>query len=84
MAGANQEIEVDSINMADIRCGDLFWECEDGQQEQFEAMADACVQGDVVTLQAREVATGQPQAFMMRLSAPAYAPRLYSAPQYGM
>lgn len=73
----------DRIDMKNIRCGDLFWECEDGQQAQFEAMADAQVNGDVVTLQARDIETGQPQAFMMRLSAPAYAPRLYHEAQYG-
>lgn len=72
----------EQLKMADIRCGDLFWECEEGKQAQFEAMADARVDGDVVTLQGREISTGQPQAFMMRLSAPAYAPRLYRNPQY--
>ena len=75
-------MEWEQMRMADIKCGDLFWECEEGQQAQFEAMADAYINGDVVTLQGREIATGQPQAFMMRLSAPAYAPRLYRGPQY--
>lgn len=70
------------LTMAAIRCGDRFWECEDGKQAQFEAMADAQTNGDVVTLQARDIATGQPQAFLMRLSAAQYAPRLYRAPQY--
>jgi hypothetical protein len=60
---------MDRINMADIKCGDVFWECEDGQNCQ------------VVTLQGREIATNQPLALMMRLSAPAYAPRLYRTPQ---
>lgn len=68
--------------MADIKCGDLFWECEDGQNCQMEAMADAYTNGDVVTLQARVVATNQPQALMMRLSVPQYAPKLYRSPQY--
>ena len=71
------------LEMATIRCGDLFWECESPyEQAQFEAMADAVVNGDVVTLQGREITTGQPQAFMMRLSAPSYAPRLYREAQY--
>lgn len=74
---------MDKLAMADIKCGDLFWECESGDNDQFEAMTDAVVTGDVVTLQAREIATGLPQAFMMRLSAPQYGPRLYSEPQYG-
>ncbi len=74
---------MDNINMADIKCGDIFWECESPyEQAQFEAMADAVVNGDVVTLQGREITTNQPQAFMMRLSAPAYGPRLYRTPQY--
>lgn len=76
--------EWEQRTMAGIRCGDLFWECEEGQQAQFEAMADAYVNGDVVTLQGREIATGQPQAFMMRLSAPQYGPRLYGQAQYAM
>lgn len=75
--------EWEQLKMADIRCGDLFWECEGpNEQAEFEAMADAYVNGDVVTLQGREMATGQPQAFMMRLSAPQYGPRLYRQPQY--
>ena len=74
---------MDRLNMADIKCGDLFWECESPwQQAQFEAMANAVVNGDVVTLQGRDIATGEPQAFMMRLSAPQYGPSLYSVPQY--
>jgi hypothetical protein len=75
-------MEWEQLKMANIKCGTLFWECEEGQQAQFEAMADAQTNGDVVTLQARNIATGQPQAFMMRLSVPAYAPRLYREPQY--
>lgn len=75
-------MEWEQLKMAAIKCGDVFWECEDGKNAQFEAMADAQTNGDVVTLQAREIATGQPQAFMMRLSASAYAPRLYREPQY--
>ena len=71
-----------SIDMRTIKCGDLFWECEGGQQAQFEAMSDAVVSGDTVTLQGRDVATNEPQAFFMRLSAPAYGPRLYRNPQY--
>ena len=74
--------EWEQLRMSDIKCGDLFWECEEGQQAHFEAMADAFVNGDVVTLQGREIATGQPQAFMMRISAPQYGPRLYSKAQY--
>lgn len=70
------------INMADIRCGDRFWECEAGQNCELEAMADAHVNGDTVTLQARVVATNEPLVLAMRLSAPSYAPRLYRAPQY--
>lgn len=73
---------MENINMADIRCGDHFWECEGGQNCELEAMADAHVCGDVVTLQARVVATNEPLALAMRLSAPAYAPRLYRVPQY--
>jgi hypothetical protein len=73
----------EQLRMRDIKCGDLFWECEGPhEQAQFEAMADAVVNGDTVTLQGREIATGLPQAFMMRLSAPQYGPRLYSKPQY--
>lgn len=72
----------EQLKMADIKCGDLFWECESGQQAQFEAMADACVDGDMVILQGRDIETNLPQSFMMRLDAPQYAPRLYSAPQY--
>jgi hypothetical protein len=75
-------MEYEQLRMATIKCGDIFWECEEGQQAQFEAMADAQTNGDVVTLQGRNVATNEPQAFMMRLNAPAYAPRLYSNPQY--
>lgn len=45
-------------------------------------MADALVNGDTVTLQARVVATNEPLALAMCLSAPAYAPRLYRVPQY--
>lgn len=73
---------MDNINMADIRCGDRFWECEGGHNCELEAMADASVNGDIVTVQARVVATNEPQALAMRLSAPAYAPRLYRTPQY--
>jgi hypothetical protein len=70
------------LTMADIKCGDLFWECESGKQAQFEAMADACVVDDTVILQGREIETNMPQSFMMRLSAPQYAPRLYREAQY--
>jgi hypothetical protein len=76
--------EWEQLKMADIKCGDLFWECEEGNQARFEAMADAQTNGDVVTLQGRDIATGQPQAFMMRRSAPQYGPRLYARPQYRM
>lgn len=74
----------DQLPMSDIKCGDFFWECESGKNAQFEAMADAQTNGDVVTLQARDVVTEQPQAFMMRLSAPQYAPRLYRQAQYSV
>lgn len=77
-----KQSEWEQIAMTNIKCGDLFWECEEGQNCQMEAMADAYTNGDVVTLQARIIATNAPQALMMRLSAPAYAPRLYSKPQY--
>lgn len=72
------------IEMADIRCGEFFWECETGRNKQFEAMADAVTQDGYVTLQACSVATGEPQAFMMCLGAEwsAYVPRLYRQPQY--
>lgn len=73
------------LAMADIRCGDVFWECEGPhEQAQFEAMADAQTNGDVVTIQGREITTNLPQAFMMRLSAPQYGPRLYREPQYAL
>lgn len=73
---------MDRIKMSDIKCGDIFWECEDGKNAEFEAMADARVEGDTVTLQGREIATGLPQAFMMRLSMGQYGPKLYNSPQY--
>lgn len=74
---------MDRINLADVKCGDIFWECERGWDVKLEAMADAHTNGDVVTCQARNVTTNEPVPLMERLSAPAYAPRLYRTPQYG-
>jgi len=71
------------IEMKNIRCGDLFWECEGPhQQVQMEAMADATVNGNEVSLQARDVGTGEPQAYFMRLDVPWYGPSLYNEPAY--
>lgn len=74
---------MDNIKLADIRCGDVFWECERGWDIKLEAMADAHTNGDMVTCQARKVATNEPIALMERVSAPGYALRLYRTPQYG-
>lgn len=70
------------INIQDIKCGDTFWECDATGNVAFEAMADAVTRAGVVWLQGRNVATGEPQAFMMRLDHPQYAPSLYDAPVY--
>lgn len=70
------------INIAAIRRGDLFWECDRLQGNvQFEAMADAVTYEGRVTLQARNVQTGEPQAFLETIGSP-YGLSLYSEPAY--
>ncbi len=70
------------INMQDIKCGQRFWECERGGNIEFEAMADATVTGDKTQVQARNVATGEPQAFMVKRGWEYYGPQLYDGPAY--
>lgn len=70
------------IDIATIRCGDFFWECEAGENCQLEAMADAVVHDGVVTVQTRVVSTNEPLALMQRIGFESYGPRLYRMPEY--
>lgn len=46
---------IDNINMADIRCGDRFWECEGGHNCELEALADSLPRAiALAALKARE------------------------------
>lgn len=74
--------EYRSINIRDIKTGDLFWECEQGQDALFIATSDAKREMNGVGVTGREIPGGKSQHFFEGDRAGAYGPRLYAAPQY--
>jgi hypothetical protein len=71
------------LDMINIKNKQLFWECDRGECEQFQAFGDAYYEeDDVVVLYAMHVQTQAMQRFMMRPSARQYSPRLYNQNQY--
>lgn len=72
----------DAIDLIDVKAGDRFWECAEGKNTELEAMADAFQSGDLVQCQARAVATNEPVALRLDVTAPWFGPRLYRRPQY--
>lgn len=72
----------DAIDLIDVKCGDRFWECAEGKNIELEAMADAFREADLVQCQARAVATNEPVALRLDVTAPWFGPRLYRTPQY--
>lgn len=73
---------MDRINIRDIKKGDLFWECEDGQDAFFIATDNAHKEPHGIGVNGREIPNGAPCHFFENDRASGYGPRLYSAPQY--
>jgi hypothetical protein len=73
---------MDRINIRDIKNGDLFWECEQGQDALFVATDDAHKEPHGIGVNGREIPCGRPQHFFENDRASGYGPRLYSQPQY--
>ena len=71
-----------SINIRDIKTGDLFWECEQGQDALFVATDNAHREKSGIGLNGREIPGGKPQHFFENDCAGGYGPRLYTMPQY--
>lgn len=71
-----------SINIRDIKCGDLFWECEQGQDALFVATDNAHREPHGWGVNGCEIPGGKPQHFFVNDRAGGYGPRLYTMPQY--
>jgi len=71
------------LPMISIKANQFFWECDNGQCEYFKAFGDAYYEeDDVIVLYAMHVETKATQRFMMRITAPVYAPKFYNENQY--
>jgi hypothetical protein len=75
-------LEYLSLNIADIKRGDLFWECEGGRDALFIATSDARREKNGIGVNGREIPDGNPQHFFEHDRGGAYGPRLYNLPQY--
>ena len=81
---------MDSIQIKDIKRGDIYWECEGGQDAAFLALYDArkvsrnpdrhWTQGYEV--ESLDLATGKPQRHYEALECAGYGIHLYRGPQY--
>lgn len=71
-----------SISIHTIRRGDLFWECEGGQDALFIATSNARRDRGGIAVEAREIPGGKPQHFFESDRGAAYGPRLYRHPEY--
>ena len=70
------------IRLADVRAGDVLWECADGMNAQLRARSDAVITGDQVEVEAVGVDDGETVRLMLNTRFPAYGPRIYTTPQY--
>jgi hypothetical protein len=71
-----------SLDIASIRRGDLFWECEGGQDALFIATSDARRDRNGIVVEGRGIPDGKPCRFFEADRGGAYGPRLYRQPEY--